>query len=77
MLRGLINNKIKTRLCHTHSKNNYCKFNDKIINDKIINIENHIGRIVSLENEIIYIKDLSTYMYLFNCFIIPIILFIK
>lgn len=67
MLRLLVRNNNFKRFCHTHSKTNFCKLNDKVINDKIINIE----------NDIIYIRDLTTYVYLFNYFMIPIILLIK
>ena len=43
MLRSLISNKIVKRFCHTHSKSNFCKFNDKIIN-----IENHMKKIIAV-----------------------------
>ena len=48
MLRSLISNKIVKRFCHTHSKSNFCKFNDKIIN-----IENHMKRLDILEKDIL------------------------
>ena len=57
MLRSLISNKIVKRFCHTHSKSNFCKFNDKIIN-----IENHMKRLDILEKDILDIKKIIAFM---------------
>ena len=70
MLRLLVRNNNFKRFCHTHSKTNFCKFNEKTVNvERLDKLE-----IDRLEMDILFIKKCTMFSYFINLFTLPFII---